>query len=266
MRTGPPSAGPLTAHVVLAGAPRRFALSLVQGFVVEPLASLAAVRAGQVLLPAAALGEADGAVVLLGRSRSGKTSLVARAVAEGRPAWGDDQVLLDARGSLRPWPRRLRVYPDLRSTAPRAVAALPRRVRARLQGLAGLRVVSRGWVAPSLPLTWSDLGGAPAPAPVAVRRLVVLERGGDGPQVQVSDLDVGDVAALAGEVLREQRSRFRELVGAPWDPVLTQAEEAEAGVLDSALRGVPAERWVVPDVWSAPTAVAALAHRLGVHG
>lgn len=263
---GRPQDRPLTAHVVLAGAPRRFALSLVQGFVVEPLVSLLAVEAGHVLLPAAALRHRDGAVVVLGRSRSGKTSVVARAVAGGQEAWGDDQVLLDARGTLRSWPRRLRVYPDLRFTAPAAVAALPWDQRARLRGLGAVAAASRGWVAPSLPLAWRDLGPAAQPGPAPARRLVLVERGGDHAAVQTAPLALQELVGHAADVLRDQRARLRSVIDVGWEPLLARAEHIEAQILRSALADVPAERWTAPSSWSAPEAVAALAAHLGVDG
>ena len=257
---------PLRATLVLAGRPRRFALSLVQGFVVEPLVSLAAAGAGYVLLPAAALEDGDGAVVLIGRSRSGKTSVVARAVAGGQRAWGDDQVLLDAAGGVRAWPRRLRVYPDLRTTAPAAVAALPLRKRARLTGLACLAAVTRGWVAPSLPLAWRDLGGVPLSEVAPTRRVVVIERGGAGGHeaLLVSPLASEAATVVAAAVIREQRSRLRQVLDAGWDTAFKAAEAAEDGVLRRALGGLPAQRWTVPAGYSAAEAVSELASRLGV--
>lgn len=266
VRLGQPQDRPLTVHVVLAGAPRRFALSLVQGFVVEPLVSLLAVERGHVLLPAAALRHRDGAVVVLGRSRSGKTSVVARAVAGGQSAWGDDQVLLDASGTLRSWPRRLRVYPDLRFTAPAAVAALPWEKRARLRGLAAVAAASRGWVAPSLPLAWRDLGQAAPPRPARTRRLVLVERGSGGATIQTAPLGLQELVGHAADVLRDQRARLSSVLDAGWEPLLTRTVQVEGSILESALRDVPAERWTVPGSWSAPAAVVALAAHLGVEG
>jgi hypothetical protein len=259
-----PLEGPLTAAVVLSGAPRSFALSLVQGFVVEPLASLAAARTGQVLLPAAALADASAAVVVLGRSRSGKTSVVARAVAAGHPALGDDQVLVDVAGQVRSWPRRLRVYPDLRSTAPSAVSALPARKRLRLTALAAVAKASRGWVAPSLPLAWRDLGGEARPGPLPVARVVVVERGGSSAGVETSALETSAVVDLARQILREQRVRLRALLGPDADDALRLADEQERATLHGALSAVPAELWTVPSHWPAPVAVTALAERLHV--
>ena len=264
VQVGRPEAPALEVRLVLAGAPRRFVLSLVQGFIVEPLVSLVAAEAGHVLLPAAALEHRGGAVVVLGRSRSGKTSVVVRAVAGGQAAWGDDQVLLDSGGTVRSWPRRLRVYPDLRSTAPAAVAALSWGTRTRLAGLAGLAAASRGWVAPSLPLPMQDLGQTGPPGPAPTRRLVLVERGGSASDLVVTPLGVDELVGQAVEVLREQRARLRTLLDAAWAPVLDRTEELEGALLRRALTAVPAERWTVPRSWAAPVAVAALADRLGV--
>jgi hypothetical protein len=110
-------------------------LALVQSQVIEPLVSLAAVRAGSVLLPGAAIAYGDRTLLLLGRSRSGKTSLAARALAAGLRVLGDDQVIINADRECLPFPRRLRLYPDLSLTAPAAFAALRPSVRTRLAAL-----------------------------------------------------------------------------------------------------------------------------------
>jgi hypothetical protein len=257
----------VSASIVLGGRPRQFALSLVQGFVVEPLVSVAAaLHANSVLLPAAALATSEGAVVLLGRSRSGKSSLIARAVSAGHDALGDDQVLLDRDGRLRRWPRRLRVYPDLRTTAPAAVAALPARRRAALAGLGLLAKASRGAVAPSLPLAWSDLGGSAVQGPLPIRRIIVLDRAVADPRggFIATPLSVPTVIELAEQVLVEQRARMRSMLSVDWTSTLEAVESAEADTLRSALQGVPAERWTIPNAWSAPRAVRTLAVQLGL--
>lgn len=263
---GDPSADPLTARVALRGLPRRFALSLVQGFVVEPLVSVAAARAGHVLLPAGGLVSGDGVVILLGRSGAGKTSVVASALAASRPALGDDQVILSRQGAVWPWPRRLRVYSDLRATAPDAVRSLGAGRRATLRALGVLRAATRGWVAPSLPLRWSELGAQPVAGPVPARRVVVVERSGAAESLVAEPVSGEAVTAMAGEILREQRERFTALAGPRWTTALDDAEQRERELLASVLAGLPAERWSVPENWPAPRAVGALVKRLGVEG
>lgn len=263
---GDPGAHPLSARIAIGGRPRRFALSLIQGFVVEPLVSVAAARAGLVLLPAAALVAGGGAAILLGRSGAGKTSVVARALAAGGEALGDDQILLTEDGAVRPWPRRLRLYPDIRATAPAALRRLPPRRRAALGGLAALRAATRGWVAPSLPVQWRELGVEPAAGPIPAHRVVVLDRSGAADAITAEPLSGGAVAALAREILDEQRARFEALAGPGWSAALADAARREQALLESALGSSPAERWTVPAAWGASTAVGALASRLGVEG
>ncbi len=266
VQVGQPEERPVRAHITITGRPRRFALSMVQGYVVEPLVSFAAAGNGLVLLPAAALAEGSSAVVILGRSRSGKTSLVARCLAEGRGALGDDQVVVDAGGDVRAWPRRLRVYPDLRRTAPRAVAALPWQQRASLRLLGLVAVGTRRAVAPSLPLHWSALGGQAVPGPVRISRILVVERGGAGAEIAVMGLTLSDVLDLSAVILREQRARLAHVTGWTWSQAVTAVETLERRTLSTALGGASAEQWSMPERWEAPEAVSALAERLEVGG
>jgi hypothetical protein len=264
VQLGAPDGQPLRVRLTIAGRPRRFALSMVQGFVVEPLVSVAAARAGLVLLPAAGLVEDGAAVVVLGRSRSGKSSVVARALAAGRDVLGDDQVLVDARGQVRAWPRRLRVYSDLPLTAPSAVTALPVPTQRSLRAMRLAKLASGGAVAPSLPLPFAAFGGAVEPGPLPVRRIVAVERRGTGHDLDVQELDAAAVIALAGTVLGEQRRRIAAVLPSAWSGVLDETADSEQQVLAAALAGVPAEQWTVPATWSAAQAVDRLARALGV--
>ena len=58
-------------------------LVVLQGYVIEPLLALLAPAANHVLLPAAAIAPNRSAILLIGRSRSGKSSLSARAATGG---------------------------------------------------------------------------------------------------------------------------------------------------------------------------------------
>ena len=163
--------GPLRATIDLRGAPRSFGLSLLQGYVVEPLLGLLAPAAGHVLLPAAAVASEGGTLLLIGRSRSGKSSLVARAAAAGTAVLGDDHVLVGQDG-CRAFPRRLRLYPDVAETAPAALASLPARTRALLRALVAERDVQLG-----------KLVHAPSPASEIDRR---HRRGGDAEHLRIA--------------------------------------------------------------------------------
>lgn len=259
-----PDASTLAMTIDLRGAPRAFGLSLVQGYFLEPLVSVAAARAGHVLLPAAAIGESDGALVLMGVSGTGKSSLSARAIAAGRGVLGDDQILLDQRCRCSRFPRRMRFYPDLRVTAPQAWARLQARPRAGLQTRRALRVLSRGFVAPSLALSPSEIGGTRLAGPVPATRVVLLERSWQigGLCHERVDADVATVHALA--VLEAQRERFAACAGSAWSEQLAELLMLERSVLERAFASAALERVVIPGAWSAPKAIAALAGELGI--
>jgi hypothetical protein len=53
----------------------------------------------------------DRAVLIPGRSMSGKTSLTAALIRAGATYWSDEYAVLDARGQVRPYPRRLAIRP-----------------------------------------------------------------------------------------------------------------------------------------------------------
>src|SRR6185503_16326284 len=230
----------------------------------EPALSVAAARAGHVLLPAAALSADGGAVVVLGRSRSGKSSAMTLALAAGREVLGDDQVLLSGFGACRAFPRRLRLYPDLRETAPQAYDRLPGAERRALAARRAARALSRGWVAPSLAVRATAMGPGAPTGPLPVSRLVAVERTGDVDEPQSAPLDVEEAVALALTVLDEQRARLREAAGPAWGPALDAIREREATLLRSALADAPLERLRLPGDWSAPRGVAALAGALGL--
>ena len=261
---GDPRSGPLGLTLGLRGRPRSFALSLVQGFHLEPALSVAAARAGHVLLPAAALEDDGGAIVVLGRSRSGKSSVMTLALAAGRRVLGDDQVLIDGDGGVRTFPRRLRLYPDIRETAPAAFRRLPAGDRGALLARAAARTLSRGWVAPSYAVPASSVGPEAPREALPLRRLVMVDRTSEVSDAVRGPLDVEDVVALAADVLDEQRARLRAAAGAGWDEALRETREREAALLRSALGGAQLERLRMPADWPAPRGVAALARVVGL--
>ena len=252
----------LSARVVLRGRPRSFALSLVQGYVVEPLLSVAAARRDLVLLPSAAYASGGGAVVLLGRSGAGKSTLMARALAAGAHVLADDQVVVAADGGCRRFPRRSRVYTDLPAVAPGAYAALGRRRRAALAGRRAAQVLSRGWIAPSLAVPPRAFGDPGAPGPLPLRRLVVLERDAGAAEVAEEGIASEDVLAEAAAILADQRARLLEGGDPALAAAVAGAAAREAATLGAALGDAVLARVRVPGSWSAPEAITALERHL----
>jgi hypothetical protein len=260
---GDPAREPLRAVISLRGRPVGFGLSLVQGFFVEPLLSVGSARRHRVLVPGAAVVEPGGALLLLGRSRSGKSTLAARAAAAGRRVLGDDQVILDPGGGCSAFPRRMRFYSDLPRTAPRAFARLPAGTRAALVGRRIVSAATRGYVAPPVRIEPGVLGVPFAVAAEPVARVVLVERSDDADRLRCEAGDLSEAVGWALRLLDEQRMRLRG-AGGPWRRAVAVARSTEQSVLHQALADAPVERIRVPRNWDAARAVAALADHLRI--
>ena len=261
---GDPDATRLTARIETRGWPSAFAMSLVQGYVVEPLLSIAAAHRGIVLLPGAGIVLEDGLVLLLGRSRAGKSTLAARALTAGREILGDDQLFVGPEAMAWPFPRSLRFYPDLARTAPLAFARLRQPTRRRLQLRAALARVSAGYVRPSLAVQASELGQRWTPEARRIGRLVLIERDADRSSLDVVPASPTDAVDWAAQLLREQRVRLADLGGTAWRTAIATTAGVERALLERSFDGRPVERLAIPANWDAPTAVGAVAERLGV--
>ena len=261
---GDPAATPLEARIETSGWPKSFARSLVQGYVVEPLLSVAAARRGIVLLPGAGIVLDDGLVLLLGRSRAGKSTLAARALTAGRDVLGDDQVFVGSDGSAWPFPRWLRFYPDLVRTAPSSHARLRPQARAGLRLRAVLASLSAGYVRPSLAIDAGELGRRWNPEARQIARLVLIERDAAGSDLEVASGSTEEAVDWAADLLREQRSRLGLLGGSAWITAIDRAASAERGILQHGFDGLSVDRLAIPGSWDAPTAVSATDRWLGI--
>ena len=260
---GSPGAQPLRVAIGIAGGPPSFALSLVQGYYVEPLVAVALSRAGLVALPSAGVVGRGGALVIMGRSGSGKSSLSVRALAGGARILGDDQVIVAGDGRCWPYPRRLRLYPDVRYTAPEAWRRLGASTRRTLRARQAIRWATRGFVAPSLAVPASELSVPLGAEPVPASRLVVVERAADAQALSEHEREAGWAAREAAEVLAAQRTRFAGAADERWRAELRRVAAHEAEILRAWLDPLPITQLRIPRAWDAPTAVTALAARLG---
>jgi hypothetical protein len=263
---GDPDTSPLVARIETSGWPASFARSLVQGFIVEPLLSVAAARRGLVLLPGAAIVLDDGLALLLGRSRAGKSTLAARALTAGRTMLGDDQLFVGPDGNAWPFPRSLRFYPDLARTAPSSYAQLRPGSRLGLRLRALMAAVSGGYVRPSLAVNGSELGLRWNPEARQIARLVLLERDADVSTLEAVATSAQQAVEWAGELLQEQRVRLADLGGPEWSAAIDRAAELEHGLLERSFADRPVARLAIPASWDAPTAVEATARLLGIDG
>ncbi len=256
-----PSEKPLRLWVQTSGLPRGYALSLVQGYFLEPLLSVAATRSGAVLLPAASFVVDGKAVMVEGLSGSGKTSLSAYALAVHRPLLGDDQVIVTADGSCRPFPRSLRIYPDIRHRSPAVYGALSGMIRAKLEIRRIAQTLSRGWLAPSLALPESALGQVSLPDPAPLGQIVLLKRSPAPGELKIERTTTGEAIEFGLEALREQRRMLAD-VSQGWREALAHLERNEARLLGRAFACVIVSRITVPTPLDG--GVAKLAEHLGL--
>jgi hypothetical protein len=256
-----PDCRPLEAAIRIRGFPRSFALSLVQGYYVEPLLAVAAASLGFVLLPAAAITENRRAVLVLGRSGSGKTSVSVRALVNGRQILGDDQILVDAAGLCRPFPRRMRLYSDLRETASGAYRRLPLSARAALRGWALVKTATSGRIAPPVRVARSALSATDRPQQLPLARILIVRRS-IGQSAELVDADHRAAVHEARILIDEQRSRLHAAGDEEWRRALGDAASRDTALLAEAFQGVPTRVLSVPQSWAAPRAIAALAGAL----
>ena len=261
---GPAGAAPIQADIHLRGMPRSFARSLVQGYAIEPLVSIVAAEHGQALVPSAGVAGPTGVTLILGRSRAGKSTLMARLMAAGHEVLGDDQLFLDASGACVAFPRRLRFYPDLETTAPAAYARMPAAIRRRLRLMGLLSTVTRGHIRPSLAVDRTAIGGHWVPGPLPIERVVLLQRGDHAGELRSAPASPEQAVAWATRLLAEQRARLALSSEAGWRARLDRASEAEVAILSDTFAGPAIVSISVPHDWPAAAAVTAVARRLGL--
>ena len=255
-----PDRSPLQAEIALSGVPATFARSLVQGYYVEPLLTVVAARAGRVLLPAAGFDVGGAATLVMGTSRTGKSTLAARVGARGGTVLGDDQVLLGPAG-CSPFPRRSRIYSDLRRTASDAHLSLTRGERAALLVRAVARRLTLGWVAPSLAV---ELPAASPGSAVPLARVALIERDGTGTALDSRELATTAAVEAALSLLGEHREWLAAAPG--WSDACAAAARRERATLSAAFSRVPVERVRLPAAWGAAESVAALERHLALQG
>jgi hypothetical protein len=257
---------PISAKIALLSTPRSFGLSLIQGYFVEPLLEMALTRRKAILAPAAGFISGQDATLLVGASRSGKSSLMVRALGGGVRILGDDQLILTSEERVLAFPRRLRVYPDIRTTATSAYSTFPPSLRSALRGLNILSSATAGWVRPPLRIPPSALGLKPAKEDHALHRLYLIERDDraarPGRSVVEPDALVGQIMTL----LDRQRERLTLLLVAKagWMDFLKRTRELERAILGKALDGINARKLVVPSHWPAPQAIDYLEQEIGL--
>jgi len=238
-----------------------FGLPLVQSLILEPLLGVAAARQALALVPGALLLDAERrGVLLVGGSGAGKTSLAARAIAAGRGVLADDRVFLDRHATASRFARRMRLYADIRETAPAAWEALSPGAQARLRAVSALRGASGGRFAPPVAVPRAELGAPPPPLSAPVGRILLLRR------TERDDARLTDVSAAAA--VEEIEARIRDdraaLHGCGLDDALRTLTHGDQAVLEAAVGTLEVQRLDIPLAWPAARSVQRLAAELGM--
>ena len=147
-------------------------------------------------------------------------------------------------------------------TAPAAFARLGPSARRKLAALNRVNTLTRGFVAPPLSVSASSLAAdTHEPAVSALGEVVVIHRA--PVDVMTSEhLNMRELEAEAGDVLRSQRSEIFSVAGL--EPAYASLLEQERTIVSRALAGASARRILVPLAWPSERAVGALAREIGV--
>lgn len=238
-----------------------FGLPLVQSLILEPLMGAVAARRALVLVPGALLLDAEGrGVLLVGGSGAGKTSLAARALAAGRDVLADDRVFLGADAGASRYVRRMRLYPDIRATAPTAWAALAGGGRAKLRAVQLLGRASGGRLAPPVAVTRRELGAPPPPPASAIHRILLLRRE-EREAARLTTVQPG----VAADEMAQRIADDRGALDAPeLGAALRALAQGDRAVLEGATGAVTAQRLEIPLAWPAARSVQRLAEELAI--
>jgi hypothetical protein len=172
-------------------------------------------------------------------------------------------VVIGADGGCWPYPRRLRLYPDVEDTAPEAWRRLRPATRRALRLRRAVRRATGGFVAPSLAVPISELGAPAEPRRTTPSRLVFVARSDEVRVLTEHERDRTWAAARAAEVIGAQRNRLRAATDERWRSALAATMAQESEVLREWLGAVDVTELRLPRAWDAATAVSALAARLG---
>ena len=91
----------------------------------------------RIFVHAGVVGWRGRAILVPGRSFSGKTALIAAFVRAGATYYSDEYAVLDAKGRVHPYPRRLSIRSEGGRGARRCSAAAPPPARSRLRAWPG---------------------------------------------------------------------------------------------------------------------------------
>ena len=252
---GPPQEATVEVHGL-------FGYPLVQSLIVEQLIGSIAPARGLAMIPGAGLMTPDGRVVaVLGGSGAGKTAISLAALQAGWTLLSDDHLLIDASGSVRGMPRRMRLHGSTLEVVPGARAALLPAERSRQTQLAALDRLTLGRVRLPNLVPPSRFGTVRPDPAVPIGSVVAIERHPDvGRRTSTPAADA--VLDLVADAVARERVALRRALRPAWEEQWTAIEHAEREILARGLSRVRLESLHVPTSWSPTKILEDLAERV----
>ena len=228
-------------------------LPYLQNFYLEPLLRIKFLQAGHALVHGSSLIKGANSVLFPGGSRVGKTSLTLQQALKGKAIQGDNCVIVTPKGQTFAFPRRLRIYSDLRRTYPDAYHRLRLRERIRLRLANLLKDLSFGYANPATRLGIQTFVPDCTIRPIArLHSIFVLTSHGRSELVGPIPLGLDElVEKVQAHSFAEGRWLAEALapyLGRHPESRLLRAAEIEREILHRAFAEVPAFELLVPCV------------------
>ncbi len=244
-------------------------ISFLQTFYIEPLLRLKFLKRGNALVHAACLARGERSILFPAGSGVGKSTLMLRHAASGKPVQGDNYVILTSEGHTLAFPRRLRIYADLAAVSPDIFGRLPPAERWRLRVAGLIRRFSLGYANLPRRLTIDEIVGPGRLCQEATLESVYfLKRHGadrlTGPQPVSREEAVARIQAIN----REEGQRLEEALEGHSEATAAfrEADRLERYILESVLSDVPIFELMVPRVRNPSAVVSEISRVCGLSG
>ena len=241
-----------TTTVAFEGA-GQMVISFLQTFYVEPLLRLKFAARDHALVHAACIVKDGCSVLFPAGSAVGKSTLTLQHAAAGQPVQGDNYVILSPDGRTLAFPRRMRIYSDLRSTAPEVFRRLPSAEQRQLRVAGIVKRLSAGYSNQPRRLTVQQMLAGSKACPEARLRAVFLLKPymGEGlsePKPQSVDNAIERMQAISDTEAKYLATALDATGAAPPAAYTEQVLTRERDVLTRALNEVPIFELLVPRV------------------
>ena len=244
-------------------------ISFLQTFYVEPLLRLKFAARDHALVHAACVVKDGCSVLFPAGSAVGKSTLTLQHAAAGQPVQGDNYVILSPDGRTLAFPRRMRIYSDLRSTAPEVFKRLPAAEQRRLVVAGIVKRLSAGYSNQPRRLTVQQMLAGSKACPEARLQAVFLLKPYFGQGLSEPKRQSVDEAIERMQAISDMEAKYLETAlgatrAAPPAAYAEQVRAREREVLSRALKDVPIFELLVPRVKDPAPVVAGIRRLAGM--